>query len=511
MEKTHTIVANGVSRNILFSLCLLLIGSAAIPAATWFVAPTGKDTNPGTIDQPFATLQKGHDKASAGDTVYLRGGAYTFSGSGATSLIGVSITKSGKSAKERINFWAYGDETPVLDFSGLTLGSGIGAGIRVQGSWLHFKGIEICNVKAPSGANNGLWCNPCSNNIFERMNFHHNQGPGLSIANGNGGLLILNCDAHDNFDVAKNGEDGDGFGIHYQTTGDTIVMRGCRAWWNSDDGYDLFQQKYPVLIENCWAYGNGYINSGTGNGANGSGFKMGNTFASKVRHTINNCVSWKNKNQGFYANHSPGGSNWYNNTSYNNGSQFDMLSDSVLSGSIVHVLRNNIAFPKKINNPGASDMKNNTWDLNITPANTDFASVSDSGWNGPRKPDGSLPDILFLKLRSGSPLIDKGTTVGLPFSGIAPDLGAYEFGTVAALGTPSFLSDPAPGAPSLRMNGIFALRTFDLAGRGMTGSAAGNGFRYIIYKDNYGKSRTSLWNSISPTHRFPIDRTAPGF
>jgi hypothetical protein len=61
------------------------------------------------------------------------------------------------------------------------------------------------------------------------------------------------------------------------------------------------------------------------------------------------------------------------------------------------------------------------------------------------------------------------------------------------------------------MNGIFASRTFDLAGRGMTGSAAGNGFRYIIYKDNYGKSRTSLWNSISPTHRFPIDRTAPGF
>jgi hypothetical protein len=112
---------------------------------------------------------------------------------------------------------------------------------------------------------------------------------------------------------------------------------------------------------------------------------MGNTFAPKVRHTIRNCVAWGNKNQGFYANHSPGGSNWYNNTSYKNGHQYDMLSDSVLSGSIIHVLRNNIAFPEKIKNPGASDMKFNTWDLGTVPADGDFESVNDEGWMGPRK------------------------------------------------------------------------------------------------------------------------------
>jgi hypothetical protein len=489
MEKTNYFARRGIVRHFLF---LILSLSTAIPAATWYVSPKGNDSDPGTIDKPFATLQKGHDKSSAGDTVYLRGGTYTFTGSGATSLIGVSITKSGTSDSKRIYFWAYGDEAPILDFSGLTLGSGIGAGIRVQGSWLHFKGIEICNVKAPSGANNGLWCNPCSNNIFERMNFHHNQGPGLSIANGNGGLLILNCDAHDNYDVAKSGEDADGFGIHYQTSGDTIVLRGCRSWWNSDDGYDLFKQQFPVLIENCWAYGNGYINSGAGNGANGSGFKMGNTFAPKVRHTIRNCVSWKNKNQGFYANHSPGGSNWYNNTSYNNGAQFDMLSDSVLSGSIVHVLRNNVAFPKKINNPGASDMKNNTWDLNITPANTDFASVSDTGWMGPRNPDGSLPDLPFLKLRSGSQLIDKGATIGLPYSGDAPDLGAYEFGAVTIVRIPIFFPESVPYAASSGSTGSPALRIFDLTGRSITFGTVGNRPQFLINKNSKGESRPFL-------------------
>ncbi len=487
---------NRLSRYSLFTGVLCLLAVTTIPAATWFVAPDGDNTNPGTIEKPFATLQQGHDKASAGDTVYLRGGTYAFKGKGATSLIGTSITKSGKSATQRIYFWAYADEIPVLDYSALSLSTGIGAGIRVQGQWLHFRGIEICNVKAPTGANNGIWCNPCTNNIFERMHFHHNQGPGLSIANGEGGLLILNCDAHDNYDSAKGGEDGDGFGIHYQTKGDTIVMRGCRAWYNADDGYDLFSQKYPVLIENCWAYGNGYFSSGKATGGNGSGFKMGNSFTKGIRHTIRNCVAWKNRNQGFYANHSPAGTNWYNNTSYNNGAQFDMFSDSTLSGTNVHVLRNNVAFPKSLRNQGASDMIFNTWDLNITPANSDFLSVSDSGWTGPRKPDGSLPDIPFMKLKSGSQLIDKGTDVGLPITGNAPDLGAYEFGATTVVKSRSILPGPAAGAASGR-GGVFdATQLFDLAGRRTTLRAGDHGLRLLIYKASGDESRPCLF--ISP-------------
>jgi len=45
---------------------------------------------------------------------------------------------------------------------------------------------------------------------------------------------------------------------------------------------------------------------------------------------------------------------------------------------------------------------------------------------GPRSPDGSLPILEFLRLRDGSQLIDRGTDVGLPYNGSAPDLGAYE-------------------------------------------------------------------------------------
>jgi hypothetical protein len=387
----------------------------------------GDDSNPGTIEKPFASLQKAHDVLKPGQKVLIRGGTYMIAGDGRTG--GISISKSGESEDKRIKFWAYPDEVPVFDFAEVSISpNSTAAGIYVTGSWLHFKGLEICNVPQPSqfAANNGIWAVRTSNNIYEQMNFHHNGGPGLSIAYGNGGNLILNCDSHDNYDEKSGGEDADGFGIHYQTEGKPTIIRGCRAWWNADDGYDLFKQEYSVIIENSWAVGNGYINSGTTYGpGNGSGFKMGNTFDG-VRHTIQNCVAWENK-VGFYANHSHGGTDWLNNTSYNNGTNFDMFSDITLSGDLVHYLRNNVSFPNKTKNMETADSEFNTWDLNISVSESDFVSVSDEGWSGPRQSDGNLPDIDFLKPKDNSQLIDKGIDVDLPYEGNAPDLGAFEF------------------------------------------------------------------------------------
>jgi MYXO-CTERM domain-containing protein len=110
-----------------------------------------------------------------------------------------------------------------------------------------------------------------------------------------------------------------------------------------------------------------------------------------------------------------------------------------LTGTKVHIMRNNIGFPSKNSNMTGVDTANNSWDLGITPAASDFASNSDTGCTGPRNADGSIPAACtYLKLTAGSKMIDKGVDVGLPFVGAAPDLGAYEFGavTTGAGGTP---------------------------------------------------------------------------
>ncbi len=47
-----------------------------------------------------------------------------------------------------------------------------------------------------------------------------------------------------------------------------------------------------------------------------------------------------------------------------------------------------------------------------------------------------MPDITAFHLVAGSDLIDKGVNAGLPFSGKAPDLGAFEQQASATTGTP---------------------------------------------------------------------------
>lgn len=440
-------------------LGLLCFGVRAAWATDYYVATTGDDANPGTMDSPFATLQKGANIAVAGDTVYIRGGTYAIT-TPATSGAGIQFTKSGTADDKRIRYWAYPGEVPVFDFSKMVLSTtGYTHGFVVSGSFLHFKGIEICNVPMNTFSNNGVAVTAGGNDIFELLNMHHNSGNGLFIGSKSaGGHLVLNCDAHDNYDATSSqgqGQNADGFGVHYQTAGATTTIRGCRAWWNSDDGYDLINQEVPVIVENSWAMGNGYADYGNTNpsSGNGNGFKMGSSKTG-VRHIVQNNVAWKNKASGFYANHSTGGNTWYNNSSYSNGTQYNMLASPAddpnttitLSGALAHIMRNNIGYPNKNTNMTGVDSQFNTWDLSITPASKDFVSLSDpsmtvkdasaelSGALGPRQADGSLPNVDFLKLAMGSAMIDKGTDVGLPFTGMAPDLGAYEYGATVSAG-----------------------------------------------------------------------------
>ena len=91
---------------------LVLTGALALCthtlyAATWYVAPTGSDSAPGTSElKPFKTIQKGINKAKAGDTVLVSPGVYstgTQSSSPASGKSRIKITKIGRaSCRERV-------------------------------------------------------------------------------------------------------------------------------------------------------------------------------------------------------------------------------------------------------------------------------------------------------------------------------------------------------------------------------------------------------------------------
>src|SRR5690606_17111629 len=71
----------------------------------YYVAVDGKDSNPGTIDEPFATMQRAIEAAEAGDLVYVRGGVYEIV-EGARPDAGIVFSKSGTSDSNRIRYFA---------------------------------------------------------------------------------------------------------------------------------------------------------------------------------------------------------------------------------------------------------------------------------------------------------------------------------------------------------------------------------------------------------------------
>ncbi|RYZ96507.1 MAG: DUF1565 domain-containing protein, partial [Moraxellaceae bacterium] len=74
---------------------------------TYYVAPTGSDSNNGSLNSPWKTVQYAVNKAVAGDTVNVRAGTYPET---------INITRSGSAAVgQRIIFRNYPGERPVLD------------------------------------------------------------------------------------------------------------------------------------------------------------------------------------------------------------------------------------------------------------------------------------------------------------------------------------------------------------------------------------------------------------
>ena len=71
------------------SLWAALLIAAPANAAEYYVATTGDDDAAGTEAAPFQTVERAQMAAAAGDTVFIRGGVYEFSGT--TRTVGVTF------------------------------------------------------------------------------------------------------------------------------------------------------------------------------------------------------------------------------------------------------------------------------------------------------------------------------------------------------------------------------------------------------------------------------------
>jgi len=429
---------------------IILLNSLSLYSTTYFVAVDGDDNNSGSKSAPFATIMRAQQQVQPGDTVYVRGGKYIMTESqiARSQRIWAMVHLLNKSGNEgqRINYWAFPGEKPIFDMSQVKPEKLRIMVFNVTGSWIHIKGLEVIGTQVTILTHTQSECfhNEGSHNIYENLSMHDGQAIGFYLIKGSDNL-VLNCDAYRNYDYTSEGGRGgnsDGFGCHPQKGGKGNVFRGCRAWFNSDDGFDLIRAYESVLIENCWAFYNGYSTEFKSL-ADGNGFKAGgwgNNSVGKLpdtipMHTIRFCLAVRNLANGFYANHQIGGNYWFNNTAYLNGTNYNMLNrlaDNVTDvPGYNHVMKNNLSYAARTYetqniDTTTCDISYNSFSLPLTVSKSDFISQKLQQLVAARKADGSLPDIKFLKLKANSKLIDQGVNVGFPFRGKAPDLGAWE-------------------------------------------------------------------------------------
>ena len=460
---------------------MITLASVRARATDFYVAVDGNDTASGASAAPFATVERAQRAASPGDTVYIRGGVYAFSGT--QDSIGVEFTVSGQPGKP-IRYFAYQNEVPIFDLFQLRPQQRV-TGLDVHASYIHLRGLEVRGVRQLIVGDSWSVRIRGDHNVIERLNVHDGEAPGIFITSG-ASNLILNCDSHHNYDPLEDGGNADGFGCH-SSNGDN-VLRGCRAYENSDDGFDFINAPGTCTVEESWAFRNGYIPGTNTSGANGAGFKSGgfgnppNIPASGVpRHVVRRNVAFGNRVVGFYANYHPGGIDFFNNTAFDNPANFDMRPPT--GGTTMHTLRNNIAAGSGrtiVNLSGGTD-DSNSWSLPVQVTSADFVSMDHAIGLLPRGADGSLPDRL-VRLVAGSDLIDKGANVGLPFTGGAPDLGAYEFGQAGVgpgdAGPDDAGSNPAGGTGGTTVppgSGGSSGQGGQAGGTGGTGMPSGNG------------------------------------
>lgn len=434
------------------TLFAALLLTASLSAATYYASPNGSGTgNSYTSPTTFAT---GVSKLkNPGDTLYVLGGTYEFTDK-------FSVNKQG-SASKRIVIAGYPGEKAILDFHKVAYGT---RGLTIHADALY---VHVCDLSIAWSGKNNLYCEG-SYCLFERLDIYGSADTGCQMKKG-GNNVIRNVDSHDNFDyktmsgnTANFGGNADGF-ADKQFTGAGNHYIGCRAWNNSDDGWDFFQRVSTsnTIIENCICYANGapyydmrnnpraqgvdksWFDSKVGTTmtdrygqtitislaqypcqGNGNGFKMGGQ-GTDHKILIHHCLAVGNYARGFDQNNN-GGTMWvYNCSAYQNNYNYGFTTaygTNTLQNCISLAGKNGDSY--KSQNVAAND--HNSWNSGFSASSGDFLSLDTTQILAPRQADGSLPSGTFMRLKSTSALIDAGADVNLGYNGNAPDLGCYE-------------------------------------------------------------------------------------
>lgn len=331
----------------LFSLILFLSFLSSF-GRTYYVSPSGKSNADGSISRPLASLADAQKLVAPGDSIVFRGGTFRPQTDEAMGLMEdkyscVFLMDKNGTEDAPITYSSYPGEKVVFDLSDYKPFGKRVAVFYVTGNWLHFNDFDITGTQVVvfDGSNTQSECFRIAggnHGLYENLRMHHGMAIGWFLVNGSHNL-VRDCDAWENYDSHNKdlaGADGgnvDGFGCHGRPGSVGNKFLRCRAWWNSDDGFDLIDAFEPVVIEDCVAFYNGFKPQTFEKAGDGNGFKAGGygmrahkpTPEVSPVHEVRNCISYRNRASGYHANHHLGAIIWTDNIGIDNNINFNMV------------------------------------------------------------------------------------------------------------------------------------------------------------------------------------------
>jgi hypothetical protein len=278
-----------------------------------WVSPDGSDSNSGTKESPLKTLPAAIEMVKAGHTIWMTAGVHKF-----TETVVIPKRLVGTAAVPCCISGIPGGPRPQLDFTGVDRTSEI-RGIQLDANYWHLYYLDVYGA-SDNNVNVGG-----SYNLIELVTVHDGGDTGLQI-NSTNSLMpsynkVLNCDSYLNAD--NSAEDADGFAAKL-IIGPGNSFEGCRAWYNCDDNWDLYDAQSVVTFKGCWAICAKHPTRSKRN-SDGNGFKLGGVrrensswnrkgkfatykdylAATATPHVLEDCFAIGNPAVGFHRNSNP--------------------------------------------------------------------------------------------------------------------------------------------------------------------------------------------------------------
>ncbi|MCF6271374.1 MAG: right-handed parallel beta-helix repeat-containing protein [Melioribacteraceae bacterium] len=169
---TQQVVSFRFVSQIIFFICAFSL-FASMHAATYYVAPNGNDSSPGTENQPWLTIQKAANTLIAGDIVYIKAGTYNER----------VIPQNSGTAGNYILYAVYPGDQVTIDGNGISLPAEWGGLFDISDKgYIRVSGLRVINAK-PYDNSVGILVDRCNNIIIENNYTYNTASSGIGVWN----------------------------------------------------------------------------------------------------------------------------------------------------------------------------------------------------------------------------------------------------------------------------------------------------------------------------------------